>query len=107
MKELISLRISTATRARLRELAESDGTTQTEIVSILVDREYERRMKLDTNKIAWQIYVAHYGKLDDKRFRAEKVQEIMDWLDSGEPSDDLDALVAEWAEYDAEDIARV
>ena len=57
------------------------------------------------NEIAYQIYLAHYGHLDDKQFSARKQQEIIDWLTEGDGDyNDLPALITEWGEYDAEEI---
>jgi hypothetical protein len=47
--------------------------------------------------------------IPDKVFQPAKVQEIYEWLVNGDLVDDpdLDTLVAEWREYDAEDVARI
>lgn len=58
--------------------------------------------------LAEMIYSECYGHLDDKWHRAEKTDEIRDWLAEGEttgltdkPSDAV-RLAAEWREYCAE-----
>jgi len=54
-----------------------------------------------------RIYSEFYGHLDDRRFKAAKLQEINDWLTQGDPEDMTpDELMAEWAEYDAAEIAE-
>ncbi len=52
--------------------------------------------------LADKIYIAVFGHLDDKRFRARKTQEIQDWLDSGsvEEGVPVEQLADEWREYD-------
>lgn len=68
----------------------------------------QETVKLSIEDLAEAIYLAHFGHLDDKAFHATKSGEIADWLRDG----DLDGrpvladLVQEWAEYDAEDVAR-
>jgi len=57
--------------------------------------------------IAEAIYSAVFGDLDDECFGSAKVQEIYDWLNAGDPSNDLNSLIAEWREYDAEDVAKI
>ena len=61
--------------------------------------------KQQMSETAERIYSAVFG-LDDKAFRAEKVQEIYDWLADGDLQDspDLDTLTAEWVEYDVTDV---
>lgn len=60
---------------------------------------------MDLNALADAIYTAHFGHLDDKQFRVTKTQEIHDWLAGGTPQYlTLDELIAEWAEYDADEI---
>ena len=54
-----------------------------------------------------RIYSEHYGHLDDVAFAATKTQEIVDWLSDGDTDGaTTEQLVAEWAEYDEEEIAR-
>ncbi len=63
--------------------------------------------KQQMSEMAERIYSAVFG-LDDKAFRAEKVQEIYEWLANGDLTDDPDinALIEEWREYDAEEVDR-
>ena len=58
-------------------------------------------------RAAEAIYSAHFGHLDDKAFCNAKTQEIEDWLENGDQSQPatLADLIAEWGEYDAEEIA--
>lgn len=63
---------------------------------------------MDQKTTVSQIATKFYGHLDDKRFHARKEAEIQDWLDEGEPEGlTLQQLCNEWAEYDAEEIARL
>jgi len=107
-----SFRLSPETRRQLDELAAQYKTRLTAL-TVAVDRLYrERSTIMDSTPdpvlaIAEAIYGAVFGDLDDKRFGPAKVQEIYDWLDAGDPSSDLDSLIAEWREYDAEDVAKI
>lgn len=57
--------------------------------------------------IAQAMYTEVYGDIDDKFFKAEKVEEIENWLEEGDPDlSNLAALVAEWREYDAGEIEQ-
>jgi len=55
-----------------------------------------------------EIYTEVYGHLDDKRFCDAKYAEIEDWLREGDidGTETTESLVAEWRDYDVEDIAR-
>ena len=64
---------------------------------------------MKTLKMADAIYTECYPTVDDKRFRDAKTTEILDWLSTWPADDsasqDVTALVTEWREYDAEEIA--
>ena len=63
--------------------------------------------KQQMTETADRIYSEYYGHLDDTAFAATKMQEIIDWLRDGDTNGaTTEQLVAEWAEYDAEEIAR-
>jgi len=53
--------------------------------------------------LAARIYSEIYGDVDDKRHKAAKVQQIYEWLTTGDdlaPDPDVEELAAEWREYD-------
>ncbi len=58
-------------------------------------------------ELAEAVYREVFGHLDDKYFKASKVQEIYEWLEAGDGGVDRTVadLVAEWREWDAEDVA--
>ena len=57
-------------------------------------------------ELADTIYTAVFGDLDDRRFYSAKVSEIEDWLADGDGELNAAVLIAEWIEYDADDIAE-
>lgn len=62
--------------------------------------EYVRENLL--NDLTDRIYTEVFGHLDDKRFHAEKAQEIYDWLANGDVPEhpSITQLAQEWREYD-------
>ena len=66
-----------------------------------------RRIMHTESTLAETIYSEVFGHLDDKIFRARKVQEIHEWLGDEELEDNPSVvdLVAAWREYDTEDVA--
>lgn len=57
----------------------------------------------DKVQLADQLYVNVFGDTDDKRFQAAKTQEILDWLNDGDPQYfTFDELVGLWVDHDEE-----
>ena len=107
-----SFRLSPETRRQLDELAAQYKTRSTAL-TVAVDRLYNsKRSNMDSTDqvlaIAQGIYSEVFGALDDRRFEAAKVQEIYDWLQSGDGGEGrtVEDLAEEWREYDAEDVAN-
>ena len=78
--------------------------TQIVIQAIRLLHQQEIRSMNTKPMTAQAIYREIYGEIDNKFFKAEKIAEIETWLEEGDPTDDMPALVAEWREYDAEEI---
>ena len=99
------------TRRQMDWLHELYGTDQT-VLTVAVESLYNsKRSTMDPEStlttLADAIYSEVFGHLDDKAFRASKVQEVYDWLEAGDLDDNADvaALADEWREYDADDVA--
>lgn len=61
---------------------------------------------MDLDVLTDKIYSHFYGHLDDTEFLDRKTTEIHDWLASGDTRGmTLKSALAEWAEYDADEIA--
>jgi hypothetical protein len=120
MREQLNIQISDDHKARLYQLAEQlgytrrVGTTTVGNISALFKAIATGTLTVSRKErivnytlIAEQIYSEHYGHLDAKGFRAEKTQEIIDWLSDGNPGDyTVSELIYMWAEYDADEIER-
>ena len=68
--------------------------------------EYDSRVPIrDLTTLAERIYSVAHGHVDDKRFHAEKREEIEDWLRFGDLQEgtSIEEYAAEWLEYDAAD----
>ena len=65
-------------------------------------------MNDEIRTLANEIYMEYYGHLDDKVHYEEKIEEILVWLEGDDMPDDpmkfKGTLIAEWGEYDTEDI---
>jgi hypothetical protein len=107
-----SFRLSDPIKAKIAWIADTFyNGNQTTAVTAAVERMFatERSTmdKRNQTTLADAIYAEVFGHLDDKRFRAAKVQEIYDWLEAGDLDDkpDVANLAAEWREYDVADVA--
>lgn len=68
---------------------------------------YNESRRAELVAAADAIYGRVFGHLDDKFFSPGKTQEIFEWLYCGDLDAvlNIDALAAEWREYDADDVA--
>ena len=59
-----------------------------------------KNMNRNLALMAEQLYSMLYGDIDDKRHKAQCLQELLDWLEAGDLQDNptLEALAQEWRE---------
>lgn len=89
MTRQTSIQLTEATERQVRALTARGFGTFTDIVRTAVDRMHTQEAHvMDTRQLAEAIYSEIYGDVDHKTFRRDRVHEIEDWLDEGEPVTD-------------------
>jgi len=94
MTRQTSIQLTEATDRQVKALTEQGFGTFTDVVRIAIDRMYrtetrkQEATQMKTATLAEAIYSEVYGDIDSKAFHRDRVREIQDWLDDGEPVTD-------------------
>lgn len=106
MTRQTSMQLTEATDRQIRALTVLGFGTLTDVVRTAVDRMHQQEVGMDTRQLAEAIYSEVYGDVDSKAFHRDRVREIEDWLDDGEPvtGETVAQLARQWhQEHTGED----
>lgn len=110
MTRQTSVQVTEATDRQVKALTAQGFGTFTDVVRIAIDRMYRTETRKqearEMDKLAEDIYGAVYGEIDSKTFHRDRVREIEDWLDDGEPvtGETVAQLARQWhQEHTGED----